>query len=57
MELLQSFYQANIRHQLYVSDSTIFSDGGFLSSFFKNMTCFLNKNNQYMTYFKRKKGK
>ena len=57
MELLQSFYQANIRHQLYVSDNTIFSDGGFLLSFFKNMTCFLNKNNQYMTCFKRKKGK
>ena len=56
MELLQSFYQANIRHQLYVSDSTIFSDGGFLSSFFKNMTCFLNKNNQYMTYFKTNKS-
>lgn len=52
MELLQSFNQANIRHQLYVSDSTIFSDGGFLLSFFKNMTCFLKKYDQYMTCFK-----
>ena len=55
MELLQSFNQANIRH-LYVSDSTIFSDGGFLLSFFKNMTCFLKKYDQYMTCFKRNKS-
>ena len=52
MELLQSFNQANIRHQLYIPDSIIFSDGGFLLSFFKNMTCFLKKYDQYMTCFK-----
>lgn len=56
MELLQSFNQANIRHQLYIPDSTIFSDGGFLLSFLKNMTCFLNQNNQYMTCFKTNKS-
>ena len=56
MELLQSFNQANIRHKLYIPDSIIFSDGGFLLSFFKNMTCFFNKNNQYMTCFKRNKS-
>ena len=53
MELLKYFSQANIRCQICMSNYVrpLFGNG-FLLSFFKNMTCFLNKNNQYMTCFK-----
>lgn len=56
MELLQSFNQANIRYQICMSNNVRPLGSGFLLSFFKNMTCFLNKNNQYMTCFKRNKS-
>ena len=55
MELLKYFSQANIRCQICMSNYVrpLFGNG-FLLSFFKNMTCFLNKNNQYMTCFLNK---